>query len=216
MGHVSNNIGGVYEIYKTYDQEGAVYTHVDKNKQKEALNFIQKQLFETPTWLIDTNIFNKIESAGNVERIRGFQTRTLDNILDFGRMARMIENETINGNNAYPFLTMMQDVRTGIWSELNSGKTTDVYRRNLQRAYIDRMAYLMTENQSELPAAFRRFISRTNVNVSQSDIRAVVRAELKSLESSIRSGLGRTSDRMSRIHLQDALERIDAILNPKG
>src|SRR5690606_22804633 len=211
MGHVSNNIGGVYEINKTYDQEGAVYTHVDKNKQKEALDFIQKQLFETPTWLIDTNIFNKIESAGNVERIRGFQTRTLDNILDFGRMARMIENETINGNNAYPFLTMMQDVRTGIWSELSSGKTTDVYRRNLQRAYIDRMAYLMTEDQSELPAAFRRFISRTNVNVSQSDIRAVVRAELKTLESSIRAGLGRTSDRMSRIHLQDALERVDLI-----
>lgn len=216
MGHVSNNIGGVYEIYKTYDQEGAVYTHVDKNKQKEALNFIHKQLFETPTWLIDNNIFNKIESAGNVERIRGFQTRTLENILDFGRMARMIENETINGTNAYPFLTMMQDVRAGIWSELNTGKTTDVYRRNLQRAYIDRMAYLMTENQPELPTAFRRFVSRTNVNVSQSDIRAVVRAELKSLESSIKAGLGRTNDRMSRIHLQDALERIDAILNPKG
>ncbi len=215
MGHVAANIGGVYEIYKTYDQEGAVYTHVDKNKQKEALQFIQKQLFETPTWLIDTNIFNKIESAGNVERIRSYQTNTLNNILDFGRMARMTENETINGTNAYPLLTMMQDLRTGIWSELNSGKTTDIYRRNLQRAYIDRMAYLMTENQPELPAAFRRFISRTNVNVSQSDIRAVARAELKSLESSIRSGLGRTNDRMSRIHLQDALERIDAILNPK-
>lgn len=34
MGHVSNNIGGVYEDYKTADQEGAVYTHVDKAHQK--------------------------------------------------------------------------------------------------------------------------------------------------------------------------------------
>jgi hypothetical protein len=41
-------------------------------------------------------------------------------------------------------------------------------------------------------------------------------AELKTLESNIRAGVGRTSDRMSRIHLQDALERIDLILNPKG
>ena len=40
MGHVTSNIGGVYEYYKTYDQEGAVYTHVDKAKQKDALSFL--------------------------------------------------------------------------------------------------------------------------------------------------------------------------------
>ncbi|MCK7588975.1 zinc-dependent metalloprotease [Subsaxibacter sp. CAU 1640] len=216
MGHVAANIGGVYEYYKTYDQEGAVYTHVDKAKQKEAMDFLQKQLFETPEWMIDNNIFNKIESAGNIERIRNMQTRTLNNILDFGSMARMSENETINGKKAYGLLEMMQDLRKGIFSELNSGKAIDPYRRNLQRAYIERMEYLMTKDQEPVPSQFRRFISRTNVDVNQSDIRAVTRAELKSLESSIRSGLGRTSDTMSRIHLQDALERIDAILNPKG
>jgi hypothetical protein len=215
MGHVTSNIGGVYEYYKTYDQEGAVYTHVDKAKQKDALSFLQKQLFETPEWLIDNTIFNKIESAGNIERIRTTQIRTLENILDFGRMARMSENETINGRNAYGLLNMMQDLRKGIFSELNTGKTIDPYRRNLQRGYIDRMDYLMTKDQTPIPSQFRRFSTRTNVDVSQSDIRAVVRAELKSLESAIRAGLSRNSDAMSRIHLQDALERIDAVLNPK-
>ncbi|MBT8295908.1 MAG: zinc-dependent metalloprotease, partial [Gramella sp.] len=34
MGHVAANIGGVYEYYKTNDQEGAGYTHVDKETQK--------------------------------------------------------------------------------------------------------------------------------------------------------------------------------------
>ena len=28
MGHVRSNIGGVYQYNKTYEQEGAVYTHV--------------------------------------------------------------------------------------------------------------------------------------------------------------------------------------------
>ena len=37
MGHVTANIGGVYEYYKTSDQEGAVYTHVAKSHQKNAL-----------------------------------------------------------------------------------------------------------------------------------------------------------------------------------
>ena len=216
MGHVTANIGGVYENYKTYNQEGPVYTHVAKAKQKRAMAFLQEQLFDTPTWLIDDNIFNKIESAGNVERIREYQTRTLDNLLDFGRMARMIENETINGRNAYSLLNMMDDLRQGIWSELNTGKSIDLYRRNLQRAYIDRMAYLMTKDQPEIPSRYRRYISRTNVDVNESDIRAITRAELNTLQRRIRSGLNRTGDTMTRIHLRDALERIDAILNPKS
>ena len=214
MRHVAANIGGVYEYYKTYDQEGAVYTHVDKERQKESLVFLHKQLFETPDWLIDNNIFNKIESAGNVERIRGFQTRTLNNILDFGRLARMIENETINGKDSYTLLSMMQNLRKGIWSELRTGISINTYRRNLQRAYIDRMEYLMTKEQSEIPAAIRRFLSKTSINVNQSDIRAIVRAELKTLQRAVRTSAANSSG-MKRIHLQDVLERIDNILDPK-
>lgn len=39
MGHVSNNVGGVYEYNKTYDQPGAVYTPVPKNAKKKVLHF---------------------------------------------------------------------------------------------------------------------------------------------------------------------------------
>ncbi len=215
MGHVASNIGGVYEYYKTYDQEGAVYTHVSKAHQQNAMKFVQNELFKTPKWLIDQNIFNKIESAGNVDRIRGFQVRTLNNMLDFGRMGRMIENETINGSKSYSLPQMMGELRRGIFSELANGRKIDTYRRNLQRAYVERMEHLMTEEQAQIPAAFRRFVARTNVNVSQSDIRPVVRQELKSLRSSVRGAVGRTSDRMSRYHLQDLVERINLILDPK-
>lgn len=215
MGHVSNNIGGVYEHYKTSDQAGAVYTYVDKNHQKRALDFIQDNLFETPEWLLDKEIFGRIEFAGSTERVRGLQERTLNNILSLGKMARMIENEALNGNEAYKLIDMTRDLRNGVWSELRSGKKIDTYRRNLQRAHIDRLEYLMTaENQSGRTNS--PYVKSTAVNTSQSDIRAVVRAELVSLQSAIRSGLGRTGDSMSRIHLQDALKRIDAILNPKG
>jgi hypothetical protein len=215
MGHVSANIGGVYEYYKTYDQEGAVYTHVPEAHQKACMKFINDQLFATPQWLIDEDIFNKVESAGSVERVRAYQTRTLNNILDFGRMARMIENETLNGSEAYSLLEMMYDLRKGVWSELSRGRTIDTYRRNLQRAYIGRMEYLMSEEQRPVPAQFRRWISRTSVNVEQSDIRPVVRAQLNTLKGEIRSAIPRTSDSMSKYHLQDALVRIDNILDPK-
>ena len=214
MGHVSNNIGGVYENYKTADQEGPVYTYVDETHQKNCLNFINEQLFDTPEWLIDTNIFNKIEYSGSVERIRSMQARTLNNILSLGKMARMIENESLNGNNAYTLTEMMRDLRNGIWSELNTGKNIDTYRRNLQRAYIDRLEYLMTAETSKRPSSNSSYIKFTPVNTSQSDIRSVVRAELSTLKRLINSRLGGRNS-ISRIHLKDAVERINTILNPK-
>ncbi|WP_027418892.1 zinc-dependent metalloprotease [Crocinitomix catalasitica] len=215
MGHVTANIGGVYEMYKTYDQAGAVYTHVPLDLQKDAMDFLQKELFATPTWLLNQDIFNKIEYDGSVERIRKVQVATLNNLLDFGRMARMIENEAINGDSAYALVDAMEDLRKGLWSETKSGAKIDVYRRNLQKAHIEQLSNLMTKEQTPIPPQFARFIVRTNVDASQSDIRSVARAELKALEKDLKSAVGRTSDKMSKYHLEDALAEIDLILNPR-
>ena len=211
MGHVSNNIGGVYEHYKTADQEGVVYTPVPKAHQKEAMQFVQENLFDTPDWLIDKAIFDRIEYTGSVERIRAMQARTLNNILSLGKMQRLTEAHTYD-SDAYSLPEMMRDLRQGVWSELRTGKRIDTYRRNLQRAHIDRLAYLMTaENQSGRSRS--PYVKTTAVNTSQSDIRAVVRAELKTLRSQLRSARG--GDSMSRIHIADAIERINDILDPK-
>ncbi|GGX05411.1 zinc-dependent metalloprotease [Aquimarina muelleri] len=215
MGHVSANIGGVYEYNKTYDQEGAVYSHVSKTNQKRAMQFLQEQLFTTPDWLLDKNIFDKIESAGNIERIRNAQVKTLDNLLDHGRMARLIENEALYKKDAYTLLDMMTELRSGIWAELPRGKTIDVYRRNLQRAYIDRMQFLMTQEQPKIPEEMKRYVVRTDVNASQSDIRAVVRAELNTLRREVKNAVNRSSNTMTKYHLQDIAERITSILEPK-
>jgi len=213
MGHVTANIGGVYEEYKTYDQEGAVYTHVDKEKQERAMEFLQNQLFETPEWMIDQEIFNKIEFDGNIERIRGMQQRTLNDLLDFGRMARLMENEEINGKNAYSLLDMMTQLRKGLWSEVYNGRFIDRYRRNLQRAYVEKMGELMTEEQDQIPARYRSWVTRSNINVSQSDIRPVVRGELTTLQRQLRNSVN-SGDTLTRYHKQDLLKRIDLILNP--
>ncbi|WP_375138874.1 zinc-dependent metalloprotease [Cellulophaga baltica] len=215
MGHVSNNIGGVYENYKTFDQEGAVYTPVAKERQKNSLAFVQKELFTTPEWLLDQDIFNKIEYSGSIERLRSIQVRTLDNILSLGKIARIIENETINGKEAYALTTMMKDLRTGIWSELSRGSKIDTYRRNLQKAHIDRLAYLMTAESQTQSRRSSPYVKSTPLNTSQSDVRSVARAELNILKRAIKAAIGRTSDSMSKYHLQDAVVRIDQILDPK-
>ncbi|MDB4163928.1 zinc-dependent metalloprotease [Flavobacteriaceae bacterium] len=209
MGHVSSNIGGVYQYYKTYDQEGPVYTHVKKSHQKKCMNFLNDQLFETPTWMIDNNILNKIEFAGITNRIRSTQSRTLNSILDFGKMARLIENEAVNGKNAYSLIDMMSDLKKGIWKELYSHKTIDVYRRNLQFAYLDRISYIMNEEQGSLPSWARGRV--TSVKVSQSDIRTIAVGQLLELKKDIKRHKNR-SDKMTKMHLDMAMAKINKIL----
>ncbi|WP_405292522.1 zinc-dependent metalloprotease [Algibacter sp. Ld11] len=195
MGHVANNVGGVYENYKTADQEGAVYSHVNKAHQKNCLLFLNNQLFETPKWLISPEINDKIQSSGIIERINAVQARTLNNLLSTSRMQRMIENESLNGNDAYALTSMMRDLRNGVWKELNTGKNIDTYKRNLQRAHVNRLAYLMT-------------------STSNSDIKAISRAELTTLKNLVRSRIG-SRNAITNIHLRDMVEQINAILDPK-
>ena len=215
MGHVSSNIGGVYEHYKAVGQDGAVYTHVDKNHQRNAMKFINKELFATPKWLIDKNIFDKVQYSGSGERIRGLQVNTLNRILKLGRLARLIENQTLNGNKAYTILTLMGDLRRGVWSELYNGRRIDAYRRNLQRAHIDRLGYLMDVKSQRRAPNFGAYVKQTRVNVSQSDIKPVVRGELKRLKRDIRAAIAKAPNTITRYHLQDAVDRIDDILDPK-
>jgi len=214
MGHVTANIGGVYEYYKTSDQEGAVYTHVAKSHQKNALKLINKELFSTPTWMIDKNIYAKTQFSGSIEKIGSVQTRTLNNILDSGRMARMIENQTMNGAKAYSLVAMFSDLRRGVWSELYTGKTIDTYRRNLQRAHINRLDYLlnMAKNQR---GANSGYFKQSTVNIGQSDIKAMVRGELNRLKRQIRTATSNAANTTSKYHLQDAIARIDMALDPK-
>ena len=214
MGHVTANIGGVYEEYKTADQEGAVYTQVTKAKQEEALQFLIDELFETPTWMLDENIFSKTEFSGAIERVRGLQARTLNNVLDAGRMARMIENETLNGSSkAYTLINMMRDVRKGVWSEIYAGRSIDTYRRNLQRAYLDRLDYLLNEAKNQR-GANSGYYKKTGININQSDVKSVARGELKRLQRDVKAASNR-GNTLTRYHLQDVVGRIDLILEPK-
>lgn len=215
MGHVRTNVGGVMEIYKSSGQGDAVYTHTSKEMQKSAVDFLNKQLFATPTWMMDEEIIARIGDFGALERIRTIQVTTLNGILEWGRLGRVIENEALNGNEAYKITELFDDLRKGIWTELSAGRTIDVHRRALQRAHIERLELLLTGNEPTLPAQFRQFAG-PQINASQSDIRPMARGELKTLQTQIRGAIGRTSDRMSKLHLEDALARIEKILSEES
>ena len=211
-GHVKSNIGGIYETDKTYDQEGDVYEFVPESIEKTAMKWLQENTFSTPKWLIRKDLLSKFEGAGIVERIRSAQTRTLGQLLSAGRIARLIDFEAYAGPKAYSALEMMDDLTSGIWSELKRGKPVDVFRRNLQRGYIERMGMLMKDRPAPSSS---RFSSGPRVNVGQSDIRPLVRAQLNSLKGQLSKAIKRAPDSMTKYHYQDAVERINKILDPE-
>ncbi|WP_111706671.1 zinc-dependent metalloprotease [Lutibacter citreus] len=214
MGHVAANIGGVYENYKTSNQEGKIYEYVDKTHQKNCLKFINSELFNTPTWLIDKEIIGRTAYSGFTEKMRATQTATLNKILSLGKMMRMVENETLNGATAYTLVALMYDLRNGIWSELKYNKSIDTYRRNLQRAYVERLAYLITAKDiSDKKSS--SYVKTTSVTVKQSDIIPIVRGELNRIKRDAQRASNSVPNTITRYHLQDIVKRIDGILDPK-
>ncbi|WP_069130384.1 zinc-dependent metalloprotease [Rhodohalobacter halophilus] len=200
VGHVITNIGGVYMERIASDQNGNVYRPVDKDYQKKAMQFMVDYAFTTPDWLLDENILRNIEHAGAVERIQSLQARHLRSVMNSSRMMRLIEDETFRGNDAYGITEMLEDVRKGVWSELSSNSSIDVYRRNLQRTYLNSVKSLMESEDSD---------------VDGSDIKPLLREELRTLKTEVDRAVNRTVDRRTVVHLQDVQNRIENILDPK-
>ena len=108
---------------------------------------------------------------------------------------------------------MLTDLRNGLWSEASANRNVDIYRRNLQRTYLDRMAYLMTEEPSNRRFNRPGFEGRLSYDVSASDVRSLVRGELNALRSRLRSTKSRVNT-VTRYHYEDAIARIDQLLDP--
>jgi hypothetical protein len=215
MGHVTKNVGGVYENHKTYDQAGTVYEFVDEAQQKKAMDFLNEHAFKTPEWMLTKDILSRIEHAGALERVRRYQENVLEDLMDAQRMARLLEAEALY-QDTYTAVEMMDDLRRGIWSEVYNGRNVDPYRRNLQRAYLERSEQLMTEELPSVSARSREFYGWTDVDVSQSDIRAILREQLNMLHEDVKRAARRNVDRSTALHLEDVSYRIEKILNPES
>ncbi|MEM8966666.1 MAG: zinc-dependent metalloprotease [Bacteroidota bacterium] len=199
--HVGTYVGGVYEYRKTSDEDGIVFSPVAKEKQSAAINFLNEQVFQTPQWLIAPDITQRFEGIGTLDRIRSFQVNTLDRLFQADRLNRLIEAQAVSSQEVYSILDLFNDTRRGIWTELSNGQVIDPYRRNLQRAYLDKMKSLMELEDD-------RF--------DQTDIKAITRATLVNLQQNVDRGLSRQRDTFSRYHLQDIQKRIERILNPEN
>ena len=213
VGHVAANVGGHYENFKTYDQEGVVYMPVPAGTQRGAMEWLSQEAFAAPTWILNSEVLRRIEGVGAMDRIRRYQVGAVNTLLDPIRIGRLMETEALaNGEDVYTLAELLEDLRDGIWTELPAASAIGPFRRNLQRGHLERLEYLMTQEGPSLPSFFSSF-GMAPVDVSQSDIRAYVRGELESLQTAVDRAARRTGDSMTRLHLRDVSARIDDILD---
>jgi hypothetical protein len=222
MNHVAVVVGGVYQFTKYAGQAGTVYQPVPRARQAAAVQFLNDNVFTTPTYFFDAEILRRVEPTGFVDRVRARQTAILNTLFNDSRLSRLAEQgATVPAGTAYTVTDLFGDVRRGIFSEVGSGGRggavrVDVYRRNLQRAFVDQMDRLIsTPLVTPPPPNFTPFPGFVPPPPRPADARAQARLELVDLQSTLRAAQARAGDRATRAHIVDLLARIDQILNPR-
>ncbi|HEY1952410.1 MAG TPA: zinc-dependent metalloprotease [Gemmatimonadaceae bacterium] len=216
-GHVATVVGGEAVQYKSGSQTGAVYTPLSRARQQEAMRFIDDNVFQTPTYLIQPAIARRVEASGMITRITNAQARVLTSLLNDQRLNRLIENEALagSGGNAYSLAAMLDDLRRGVWTELDQSRVAiDPYRRTLQNRYLDELNDKVNPPPPSATAA-PQFPGFTPPAPLLTDARSQLRGELVSLRGDIRRAIPKAADRETRLHLEAADHRIGDILDPK-
>jgi hypothetical protein len=217
MGHVVKNVGGIYETFKSIEQSGDVYEPTPKATQKEAVDFLSKQLFTTPAWLLNKDILNKFSNPAATEAVGTVQANVLNSLLSGGRLFRMsICTGRYGAANVYGPDELLADAKKSVWSELTTGATIDIYRRALQKTYIEALINLINPPPATpVPAGLPRgLVALFTGSIKNTDVPSIARAQLVELKAEITAAIPRTTDKLSRYHLQDAAERIRQALNP--
>ncbi len=197
--HVTKLVGGVVENRYHAGRGVDVFTPVPREQQARAVQFLVANVFTAPTYLYPASIVNKIQFTGVSDRILQEQSMVLQSLLSNARIGRLQEKQVTSSAPAYTVSQLVTDIQNGIWSELDSkSPTIDMYRRNLQRAYLKQMGPRVAPGSSV-----------------QNELRPVAVAALKVLQGRVQMALVHATDPATQLHLRDCRTQLENILNPK-
>jgi hypothetical protein len=212
MRHAFSQLGGVREDMKTVDQPGDVYTPVSKETQKQAMAFLQKEVFHTPTWLLDPNVLNKISKPAKREKVQRFQVEALYQLMTSNRMYRMNAEEMRYGKqNMYSLDEMLTDIENSLWSELRSAQPViPADRRTLQKSWIENMKQALSAATTP-PAQ-----GSTSPDLTNTDVPVIVRTHMDTIMKQCKVAAAKCKDPMTLAHIVYAQNKLSKLLDPKN
>lgn len=216
--HPATMIGGGTVWFKSGSQSGAVYTALPKARQRGAMRFLNDSVFVTPSYLIRPDIASRVEPGGMLTRIGNAQNRVLAQVLVDQRLNFLLDGAATAKNKAdvYTLAEMLDDLQSGIWSELRTGAPRiDAYRRLLQNNYLTQVNNKLNPSPQQLQQIQQLAALGIRIEPLNEDARSELRGEVMSLRQQVRGAIGKAGDRETRLHLQGVDHRIGEILDPK-
>ncbi|HET9278061.1 MAG TPA: zinc-dependent metalloprotease, partial [Flavitalea sp.] len=210
--HVYSQVGGIRENLKTVEQSGDVYTPVPKEVQKQAVAFLNKEVFQAPTWLVHADLLNKFSKPAKRERLQRLQENVMFYILNSARLYRMYtETMRYNKEQVYTIDELLTDINKGLWSELRSAQPViNANRRALQKSWLENLNNVL-KDASTAPQS-----GSAAPDLTTTDIPAIVRSQLNEVMLACKAADVRTKDPMTKAHLQYIQARIKKTLNPEN
>lgn len=212
MTHVGKNIGGVYDDPMTADMSGQPFRPVPANTQKEAVAFLNKQLFRAPVWIADSDIISKIRPDNGVETIKGLQERAINDILSGDKLIRIMEFGATTG---YTLDNLLSDLEQVIIKEQFGG---DIYQRNLQKVYISKLISLLNpgvSGTSQLNVGTPYGSKWMSVNLNNTDVPSIVRGHLAAARKVFNKRANKAEDDVVKYHCEDLQMKIYNALKEK-
>ena len=218
LGHVLTIVGGVTETEYHVGQSGNPnYVPVTKARQKAAVQLFNDLVFKTSPILVRPEITGKASATGTVDRVLGEQRRFIGGLLSDNRLNKLVEFEALSPATAYSVSELLSDLKNGIFSELGASKvTTDLYRRNLQRAYVDALLNKLDPPAAPtaLPAAGGGRGARAASGPLSGEAKDQIRGSLAEIRALLVSAKGK-ADRATQLQIGTSVKAIDEALDPK-
>jgi len=217
MGHVINVVGGVKQVNYFYGDADKRYFPNDPAYQRGAVSFLVENALRTPQNLIGDDLILRLTASGVQDRLLGAQRRVLTGLVSTDRIKRMAEHAE-GDPEAYAPIDLLLDLRNGVFQEFSSSfPVVDIYRRGLQRAYVDHLVSILAPPAAAAPAAEEGIPAqfRRGGGGGDSDLPALARAELTAIRDLLAAHITRMNGEAEGIvaaHIKDLIAEIDKAL----
>jgi hypothetical protein len=164
---------------------------------------------------------NQFQYFGAADIIINQQKQTLESLLSPMRFKLLTDGEALDAKNAYTLREFMTDVQGGVFSEVaKPGASIDIYRRALQRNYIDHIKTLLTRPAAPALGGFGgrgnpEIMAMMTAGWQQTDFRGTARVMLEQLSQRLAAAALTAKDAATVSHLKDCRKEIEMILDPK-
>lgn len=201
-------IGGVEET-RTLAGRGDVQFHrVPREEQQAALQFVLQHL-RGQSVFAPASVLDRLSPDGGLDTFAAYQQTLLAELLDFARLARLVEAEQLDGASAYLPMDYLGQVQAGLFSELEQdAPQIDPLRRNLQRAFVRTLAVYANPNISNhdkrwagyAPSLDAQYANRPDL---RSDLEGAARWTLAQMLPGLEEAAARSGNAATAAHLAD-------------